>query len=193
MKKYKKQCGVILSKGFTRTNFLRNNISGNIPEQAQIAPQENKHGYGKNLRGFTLIEMLIVIGIIAVLAGIVLVAINPARQFAQARNTQRISNVTALLNAVSQNIADNRGLFVCAGGAIPATATVIKSSGGYNALPCLVPTYFSTMPLDPSAAGAHVSTETDYDTGYTISVNTTGRVTISAPASELGETISLSR
>src|SRR3989338_5215704 len=62
-------------------------------------------------QGFTLIEILIVIGIIAILATIVIIAINPARQFAQARNTQRVSNTNAILNAVGQRIADGKGIF----------------------------------------------------------------------------------
>lgn len=54
-------------------------------------------------RGFTLIELLLVIGIVAILASIVIVAINPTRQLAQARNAQRHSDVRTILDAVRQN------------------------------------------------------------------------------------------
>src|SRR5258707_477290 len=60
-------------------------------------------------KGFTLIELLVVIGILAILMGIVLIAINPARQFAQANNTDRTNAVGQILNAVGQYEADNHG------------------------------------------------------------------------------------
>ena len=144
----------------------------------------------KSNRGFTLIEILVVIGLIAILAAIVLVAINPARQFAQARNTQRTSNVETILNALGQNLADNKGVSTCTG--ITGSALHI-ASGAVDLAACLVPTYIAAgLPLDPGGAG--LTAGTPADTQYTIMQDaTTKRYTIAAPNNELGTTISLTR
>src|SRR6185436_5459478 len=109
----------------------------------------------KGARGFTLIEILVVIGIIAVLAAVVIIAINPARQFAQARNSQRQSNVNTILNAIGQNIADNKGIFggVCSTTlpASTASTSIDNGSGGSGKdLSCLTPTYIPSFPTDPT-------------------------------------------
>ena len=144
--------------------------------------------------GFTIIELLVVMGIIGILAAVVLVALNPARHFAQARNTQRTSNVAAILNAIGQNMAENQGVFVC-NAPIPTTATLMTSgNNNYDIYSCLVPNFISDLPFDPSAPGAQNSSPLDYNTGYTILQNTTsGRITVSAPSAEQGEVISVSR
>jgi type IV pilus assembly protein PilA len=134
--------------------------------------------------GFTLIELLVVIGIIAILASVVLVAVNPARQFAQARNSQRISNTATILNAIGENMADNAGIFVCGtNNPLPASSTDMKT-GGYDIRNCIVPNYVPEIPVDPTA-GSFVST-TNYDTGYYVAQDpVTKRITVSAPATEL--------
>lgn len=143
-------------------------------------------------RGFTLIEILLVIGLIAILAAIVIIAINPARQFAQARNTQRFSDVNAILNAVHQNMIDNTGNWTCAAGPISTTSVDTMSSADYDIYDCLVDLYLPAMPYDP-VSGSFVNSG-NYDTGYEITASYPGgRVTINAPSSEIGVTISVTR
>src|SRR5579864_2828651 len=84
----------------------------------------------KNQKGFTLIELLLVIGILAVLLAITLIAINPAKQFSQANDTQRRSDVDAILNAINQYQADNLGKLPPNMPITGAVATDIKSGGG---------------------------------------------------------------
>ena len=126
-------------------------------------------------RGFTLIELLVVIGIIGILAAVVLVAVNPGRQFASARDTQRRSDLYGLTNAIYQYAVENNGNIPAA---ITTTATNVGTGVGLiNLSAVLVPTYIAAIPKDPSNG-------TDANTQYAISRNTSGRVVASA-SSEL--------
>lgn len=144
-----------------------------------------------NKKGFTLIEVLLVIVIIAILAGIVIIAVNPARQISQANNTQRDNDVLAVLDAVHQYAIDNRGVMPTE---ITAVATEMGSAeGSIDICSYLVPTYITAMPFDPTDEDATYTDCTTYVTGYNISIDADGRVTVAAPSAELEDTISVTR
>lgn len=141
-------------------------------------------------RGFTLIELLLVIGIIAILAAIVIVAINPTKQLGDARNAQRRADVNTILNAVYQYSIDNNGTIP---GAITTTTTAICRSGvnvdctGLINLNVLTGSYIVALPADPQ-------TGTALSTNYTIAKDAaSSRITVAAPGAEQGATISVTR
>ncbi len=149
-------------------------------------------------KGFTLIEILVVIGIIGILATVVLVAVNPSRQFKQARDSQRVANVNTILNAIGQNIADHEGMVFCDGTVrtLPQGINYGISSGlsidGINLADCLIPEYLPKLPHEPGNTSAYYTNEDDYFTGYSLYVDTGGRITISA-AGEIQPDISVTR
>lgn len=146
----------------------------------------------RNNTGFTLIELLVVIGILAILLSIVLIAINPARQFAQANNTKRRSDTTAILNAISQYGADHKGVLP---GDIPEGTAEVISDTGANICADIMSTYIPALPVDPQVNNGTpiINCGVAYTTGYEVMKDAVNRVTVSAPGAEIQETIAITR
>jgi len=142
-------------------------------------------------RSFTLVEVLLVVGIVSLLSTVVMVSLRPASRFAQANNIKRQSDLTLIINAVFRYASDNRSVFPPGVTAIPQ----FISSSGADICADLVPKYLPSLPTDPTAfSGADVPCTPPYDTGYLISLTSDGgHVTVSAPSAQEGEVITFTR
>ena len=164
-------------------------------------------------RGFTLIELLLAMSIIAALAAILIAAINPVKQFADTRNTQRKFDVNMILNGFGQYSIDNDGAFyphevdgvsqLC-----PLTSTAKKlckattlhgASPGecaHAAVNCawsrhLSGIYLAELPLDPVEDESDISEQAMID--YEVDSAAPGRFRVVSPNAEQGMSISTVR
>ena len=94
-------------------------------------------------QGFTIVELLIVIVVIAILAAITIVAFNGVQ--ARARDSERRSDFSHLQKAIEMYMADNGEYPYC--GASNATAVTSCEISGLAAR--LTPKYMSAIPQDP--------------------------------------------
>jgi prepilin-type N-terminal cleavage/methylation domain-containing protein len=139
--------------------------------------------------GFTLIEILVVVALIAILTAITFIAINPAKNFADTRNAQRSSDVVEILNAITQYTSE-QGHSLADLGTFPTCPTMTHIGTGtglvnLNKAP-LVDTYIVGIPVDPLTGSAT-------DTKYSVCQTAGGRVQVDSTAPENGKVITVKR
>ena len=134
---------------------------------------------------------------IAILAGIVILALNPGKQLADTRNAQRRSDVNTILNAVWQYSIDNDGdlpASVPTSADCSGTATNEICQTGAASCTSLVDLtvlttdeeYLVALPTDPTGI-------TTNGAGYHVAQSSNGRVTVCAPDAEESATITVTR
>src|SRR3990167_4760726 len=118
-------------------------------------------------QGFTLVELLVVIAIIAVLAGVVLVAINPTALLAKGRDATRLQDMENLHKALSLSLADGEVILTDTSGCTTCTSLTgtqaVDGSAGW--VQFTIPTgrtglskNIPTLPADPTNTGSLVYT-----------------------------------
>jgi prepilin-type N-terminal cleavage/methylation domain-containing protein len=160
-------------------------------------------------KGFTLLEVLLVVGIITILAAIVIVAINPSKQLGDSRNAQRRSDVNTILNAVYQYSIDTNGTLpgesnadpegdtkiptttpkaICKDGVSEVTCATFNSDAGLVYLGDLTTSgkYVVKIPTDPGGTA-------DNSSKYSIVKDVNNRITVAATVTDNSATISATK
>lgn len=87
-------------------------------------------------KGFTLVELIIVVAMLAVLLAVVLVALNPQARIQDSNNARRRSDVNAIVNAIASSMADNDGAEPTGVGGVAINATEKQLGTGTDAVTC---------------------------------------------------------
>lgn len=151
----------------------------------------------RKIKGFTLLEVLLAIGMLSILMSVTIIAINPGKQIQSMRNSKRMSDVKMILQAMATYSINH-------GGELPAEISVDEKqigtcmSGGSDPCTGAAPDcidimsiidmeyYLAEMPIDPLS-------EDPSKSFYSISRDANGIMTVRACNAELGEIIQVSR
>ena len=107
--------------------------------------------YLSSRRAFTLIELLVVIAIIAVLAVVVVLTLNPAELLRQSRDSNRLSDLSTMSDAINLYNTDQGGASGYSLGSSSVTYLSISD-----------PTATSTAGTNCSGLGGNIATGTTF-------------------------------
>lgn len=113
----------------------------------------------KATRGFTLVELLVVIAIVAILAAVVVLIINPLELTRRGRDAARLSDLSNLQNAINVAVQE----------ATNSSAAILCADPADNTYPCAEASY-------PLGANARLSNGTGW-----VKVNMGGQKSVSVP------------
>lgn len=102
-------------------------------------------------KAFTLIELLIVVGVLAILATTTILILKPTTLFAEARDGKRRSDLKSMQVALGLYVATHSG-FPSTGGAWWGACPTYGGhdrSGANGYIPNLAPEYMTVLPTDP--------------------------------------------
>lgn len=129
-------------------------------------------------KGFTLVELLVVIAIIAVLAGVLLVTINPNALIQKSRDSKRLQDIDSLVKAINLSLADSEITLAAtaAGCANCSSSTGTQAVDGTNGyVKFTIPAgkqglvkFIATLPVDPLNTGTNVYTFASTTTNFEV-------------------------
>lgn len=102
-----------------------------------------------NKKGFTLVELLVVVAILGILMVAVVLAINPVEIMKKGRDSTRLSDMDTLRKAIDLAVADGATLTATA---IPGDSSAVgatQAADGTGWLSFDVSDYLPALPLDP--------------------------------------------
>jgi prepilin-type N-terminal cleavage/methylation domain-containing protein len=158
-------------------------------------------------RGFTLVELLIVIAILAILAAVAFTALDPLTRFQDARDSSRWTDATALIGAVKLDQVDNGGSYIGTVSALTAgteyqISDAVTVTGCNTTCPLVAAVddcvdmsgivtegYLGALPVSPNGAGTWDSTHT----GYYLIRNANNSVTVGSCEAENTTAITVTR